>query len=47
MPANAEILEKNIILATCRKILLAMEMDCKSLEDVKEYITELIAKAEG
>ena len=48
MPNNAEMIEKLAILATCRKILNSIdEGDCKTVEDIKVYLKQLIEATEN
>jgi hypothetical protein len=47
MPNQAELFEKSVTTTVCRKILLAIEEgDCRTIEDVKEYINAIIEEEE-
>ena len=43
---NAEIMEKHIILATLRKVLVALDEDCKTVDEIRGYIRALIDEVE-
>ncbi|MCL1865995.1 MAG: hypothetical protein FWF82_01135 [Oscillospiraceae bacterium] len=44
MANSAEIIQLNTVESTCQKILLAIEeKDCKTVEDVKGYIADILS----
>jgi hypothetical protein len=39
-------MEKHIILATLRKVLVALDEDCRTVEEIRTYIRTLIDEVE-
>jgi len=47
MPNNAEVISSTTVLSTLRKVHMAIQSDCKTLEDAEKMVYDLIKAYEA
>jgi hypothetical protein len=45
VPTSADVVKELAITSTCSSIIIAIDNDCETLEDVRKYVVELMDEA--